>query len=118
MRPHVNQHHNTQDRSQTAVGPLENSVEPSGSGRVCNCSVILLTSSSPATRAKHGAELGRYRLAGQYSGRPVYRHESRGFYLYYQPESGGNWLVNTQPGLLYGGIQNSKASNGVNHNPC
>ena len=69
MRPHVNQHHNAQDRSQTAVGPLENSVEPSGSGRVCNCSVILLTSSSPATRAKHGAELGRYRLAGQYSGR-------------------------------------------------
>lgn len=23
-------------------------------------------------------------------------------------ESGGNWLVNTSPGLLYGGIQNSK----------
>ena len=32
----------------------------------------------------------------------------RSFYLFYQPESGGNWLVNTRPGLMYGGIQNSK----------
>ena len=26
----------------------------------------------------------------------------------FQEESGGNWLVNTAPGLLFGGIQNSK----------
>ena len=26
----------------------------------------------------------------------------------FQEESGGNWLVNTSPGLLFGGIQNSK----------
>ena len=28
--------------------------------------------------------------------------------LSFQEESGGNWLVNTSPGLLFGGIQNSK----------
>ena len=34
--------------------------------------------------AKHSAELGQYRLAGELSGRPVYRHTRGGFYLYYQ----------------------------------
>lgn len=29
-------------------------------------------------------------------------------YLYYHPYSGGNWLINSEVGLLYGGIQNSK----------
>ena len=28
--------------------------------------------------------------------------------MYYHPYSGGNWLINTEIGLLYGGIQNSK----------
>ena len=92
---------------------------------VCNCSSILITSNNPVTVAKHSTELGQYRLAGELGGRPVYRHVRGGFYLYYQvsevqqlnvglskgpfqEESGGNWLVNTAPGLLFGGIQNSK----------
>jgi hypothetical protein len=75
---------------------------------VCNCSSIIITSNHPVTVAKHSGELGRYRLAGELGGRPVYRHARGGFYLYYQEESGGNWLVNTAPGLLYGGLQNSK----------
>ena len=42
------------------------------------------------------------------AGRPIYKHESAQQYLYYHPYSGGNWLINTEIGLLYGGIQNSK----------
>ena len=34
--------------------------------------------------AKHSAELGQYQLAGELSGRPVYRHTRGGYYLYYQ----------------------------------
>ena len=74
----------------------------------CNCSKIIMTSNNPTTISKHGAELGQYNLIGSLHDRPVYRHDSRQFYLFYQPQSGGNWLVNTKPGLLYGGIQNSK----------
>ena len=42
------------------------------------------------------------------AGRPIYKHENAEQYLYYHPYSGGNWLINTEIGLLYGGIQNSK----------
>ena len=38
----------------------------------------------------------------------VYKHKERQQYLYYHPYSGGNWLINSEVGLLYGGIQNSK----------
>ena len=38
----------------------------------------------------------------------VYKHRERQQYLYYHPYSGGNWLINSEVGLLYGGIQNSK----------
>eukprot|EP00092_Neocalanus_flemingeri_P105527 GFUD01135286.1.p1 GENE.GFUD01135286.1~~GFUD01135286.1.p1 ORF type:complete len:415 (-),score=38.97 GFUD01135286.1:208-1452(-) len=75
---------------------------------VCNCSKIIITSNNPTTIAKHAKELGQYALVGELSGRPVYKHVSRSYYLYYQQESGGNWLVNTKPGLLFGGMQNSK----------
>ena len=76
----------------------------------CNCSKIIMTSNNPTTISKHGAELGQYTLVGGLHGRPVYRHIHRSFFLFYQPESGGNWLVNTKPGLMYGGIQNSKVT--------
>ena len=85
------------------VGPLTEEVR-----QLCNCSSIIVTSSNPTTIGKHGRELGQYRLAGQMFGRPVYRHAEGSYYLYYQQYSGGNWLINTTPGLLYGGIQNSK----------
>ena len=75
---------------------------------ICNCSKIIVTSNNPTTISKHAKELGQYALVGELSGRPVYKHVSRSYYLYYQQESGGNWLVNTKPGLLYGGMQNSK----------
>jgi len=75
---------------------------------ICNCSKIIITSSNPTTISKHAKELGQYSLVGELSGRPVYKHVSRSYYLYYQQESGGNWLVNTKPGLLFGGMQNSK----------
>ena len=81
----------------------------------CNCSKIIMTSNNPTTISKHGAELGQYNLIGSLNDRPVYRHDSRQFYLFYQPQSGGNWLVNTKPGLLYGGIQNSKVSEEIFH---
>ena len=76
----------------------------------CNCSKLIMTSNNPTTISKHGAELGQYILIGGLSGRPVYKHIHRSFFLFYQPESGGNWLVNTRPGLMYGGIQNSKVT--------
>ena len=38
----------------------------------------------------------------------MYKHKERQQYLYYHPYSGGNWLINSEVGLLYGGIQNSK----------
>eukprot|EP00090_Calanus_glacialis_P020657 TRINITY_DN31854_c0_g1_i1.p1 TRINITY_DN31854_c0_g1~~TRINITY_DN31854_c0_g1_i1.p1 ORF type:complete len:998 (-),score=131.89 TRINITY_DN31854_c0_g1_i1:38-3031(-) len=75
---------------------------------ICNCSKIIITSNNPTTISKHAKELGQYSLVGELSGRPVYKHVSRSYYLYYQQESGGNWLVNTKPGLLFGGMQNSK----------
>jgi len=101
----------------TQLGQLEQRVvehqlsspNPTGvTSDICNCSTIIITSNNPVTVGKHSEELGQYRLAGELGGRPVYRHVRGGFYLYYQEESGGNWLVNTSPGLLYGGIQNSK----------
>ena len=42
------------------------------------------------------------------NGRPVYQHEEQQQFLYYHPYSGGNWLINSEVGLLFGGIQNSK----------
>ena len=80
----------------------------------CNCTRIIMTSNNPTTISKHGSELGQYNLIGGLGGRPVYRHIHRSFYLFYQAESGGNWLVNTRPGLTFGGIQNSK----VHKNLC
>ena len=74
----------------------------------CNCSKLIMSSNNPVTLSKHGGELGQYSLVGGMAGRPVYRHVARPSYLFYQPESGGNWLVNNRPGQLYGGIQNSK----------
>ena len=74
----------------------------------CNCSKLIMSSNNPVTLSKHGGELGQYSLVGGMAGRPVYRHVARPYYLFYQPESGGNWLVNNRPGQLYGGIQNSK----------
>ena len=76
----------------------------------CNCSKLIMSSNNPVTLSKHGGELGQYSLVGGMAGRPVYRHVARPYYLFYQPESGGNWLVNNRPGQLYGGIQNSKVS--------
>ena len=52
--------------------------------------------------------LGRYLIYDYRSERPVYKHVDREQYLYYHPYSGGNWLINYEIGLLYGGIQNSK----------
>ncbi len=49
----------------------------------------------------------RYRLYDLRSERPVYKHSDREQYLYYHPYSGGNWLINYEIGLLYGGIQAS-----------
>ncbi len=51
---------------------------------------------------------GRYLLYDLRAERPVYKHADREQYLYYHPYSGGNWLINYEVGLLYGGIQNSK----------
>ena len=79
----------------------------------CNCSKLIMTSNNPTTISKHGSELGQYVLVGGLHGRPVYKHVHRSFFLFYQPESGGNWLVNTQPGLMFGGIQNSKVNTGT-----
>ena len=60
---------------------------------------------------KHGSQLGRYRLIRVQGGRPIYQHlETEAQFLYYHPYSGGNWLINSEVGLLYGGIQNSKDS--------
>jgi hypothetical protein len=76
---------------------------------VCDCPVIEVTSRNVATVEKHGAQLGRYQLVRVQAGRPIYQHiDSQAQYLYYHPYSGGNWLINTEVGLLYGGIQNSK----------
>lgn len=60
---------------------------------------------------KHGSQLGRYRLIRVQGGRPIYQHlDTEAQFLYYHPYSGGNWLINSEVGLLYGGIQNSKDS--------
>ena len=75
---------------------------------ICNCYMIEVTSQNAATAEKHGSQLGTYRLIDVQAGRPVYKHESEEQYMYYHPYSGGNWLINTEIGLLYGGIQNSK----------
>ena len=48
--------------------------------------------------AKHSAELGQYQLAGELSGRPVYRHTRGGYYLYYQQVN--HALLPSQP-LLF-----------------
>ena len=69
---------------------------------------IKVTSQNKATIDKHGAQLGTYNLIQVEAGRPIYKHETAQQYLYYHPYSGGNWLINTEIGLLYGGIQNSK----------
>ena len=90
--------------------PEVDEVRRTGYRGPCNCSKIIMSSNNPTTLSKHGAELGQYNLIGSLNERPVYRHNSREYYLFYQPQSGGNWLVNTKPGLLYGGIQNSKVS--------
>jgi len=79
-----------------------------GNSKMCQCSRINVTSSNPATIRKHSGELGIYRWVGQHGGRPVYRHINNRFYLYYHKRNGGNWLINTKPGLGFGGIQNSK----------
>ena len=49
-----------------------------------------------------------FRLLKVQNGRPVYQHEDQQQFLYYHPYSGGNWLINSEVGLLFGGIQNSK----------
>ena len=60
---------------------------------------------------KHGSQLGHYRLIRVQGGRPIYQHvDTEAQFLYYHPYSGGNWLINSEVGLLYGGIQNSKDS--------
>ena len=66
---------------------------------------------NPTTIDKHGSQLGRYRLIRVQGGRPIYQHvDTEAQFLYYHPYSGGNWLINSEVGLLYGGIQNSKDS--------
>ena len=75
---------------------------------VCDCPRIVITSQNPNTIEKHGNQLGHYRLNKVQNGRPVYQHETNQQFLYYHPYSGGNWLINSAVGLLYGGIQNSK----------
>ncbi|TRY80119.1 hypothetical protein TCAL_14827 [Tigriopus californicus] len=74
----------------------------------CTCKEILINSTNEPTIAKHSTQLGRYELHDVKSGRPVYKHKERNQFLYYHPYSGGNWLINSEVGLLYGGIQNSK----------
>ena len=74
----------------------------------CTCREIYINSTNRPTVTKHGAQLGKYILHSAKSGRPVYKHHLRDQYLYYHPYSGGNWLINSEVGLLYGGIQNSK----------
>jgi hypothetical protein len=71
----------------------------------CSCPEIVLNSTKEATLSKHGTQMGKYALHGAKSGRPVYKHREREQYLYYHPYSGGNWLINSEVGLLYGGIQ-------------
>ena len=75
---------------------------------ICDCQLVEVTSDNEATQEKHGNQLGQYRLIQVQAGRPIYKHVSAEQYLYYHPYSGGNWLINTEVGLLYGGIQNSK----------
>ena len=75
---------------------------------VCDCPRIVISSQKPDTIAKHGSQLGSYHLRRVLNGRPVYEHDSEKQFLYYHPYSGGNWLINSAVGLLYGGIQNSK----------
>lgn len=74
----------------------------------CTCKEILINSTNEPTIAKHSTQLGLYELHDVKSGRPVYKHKERSQFLYYHPYSGGNWLINSEVGLLYGGIQNSK----------
>jgi len=99
---------NKKFESFSASNSVTNSIVQPVLSNICNCSKIIITSNNPTTISKHAKELGQYSLVGELSGRPVYKHMSRSYYLYYQQESGGNWLVNTKPGLLYGGMQNSK----------
>lgn len=75
---------------------------------ICDCPEIEVSSENEATKDKHGNQLGKYRLIQVQAGRPIYKHENADQFLYYHPYSGGNWLINTEIGLLYGGIQNSK----------
>ncbi|XP_023347561.1 uncharacterized protein LOC111716356 [Eurytemora carolleeae] len=75
---------------------------------ICNCTTIIISSSNPSTISIHSGELGQYTLVGVKAGRPFYKHTSNRFFLYYHEGRGGNWLVNETPGLVYGGIQNSK----------
>ena len=96
------------ERNRVAETETDEVIRRTGYRGPCNCSKIIMSSNNPTTLSKHGAELGQYNLIGSLNERPVYRHHSREYYLFYQPQSGGNWLVNTKPGLLYGGIQNSK----------
>ena len=83
--------------------------EPSSNVRTaCPCKEIVVTSNHTATVEKHGSQLGVYELHGERAGRPLYKHRDREQFLYYHSYSGGNWLINNEVGLLYGGIQNSK----------
>ena len=56
----------------------------------------------------HNLSCVTFRLLKVQNGRPVYQHEDQQQFLYYHPYSGGNWLINSEVGLLFGGIQNSK----------
>ena len=75
---------------------------------VCDCPSIVISSNKKDTIEKHGSQLGSYHLRRVLNGRPVYEHDTEKQFLYYHPYSGGNWLINSAVGLLYGGIQNSK----------
>jgi len=76
---------------------------------LCDCPEIEVSSSNPTTLEKHASQLGSYRLIRVQGGRPIYQHiDTKAQFLYYHPYSGGNWLINSEVGLLYGGIQNSK----------
>ena len=96
----------TENREENRANSTEK--RPLLSSTVCDCPKIVISSQNPNTVEKHGSQLGPYKLQDVQDGRPVYKHESNNQYLYYHPYSGGNWLINSEVGLLYGGIQNSK----------
>ena len=101
------------DNSITVITPGEErtnatSKSPFLETTVCDCPKIVISSEKQDTIKKHGNQLGSYHLRRVLNGRPVYEHDTEKQFLYYHPYSGGNWLINSAVGLLYGGIQNSK----------